>query len=161
MAKRKTFCGNARKCSMLLTNVTRSASYEALPNHRLFPAKSGLTSRFPLWNRGLWHRRSNKSGDAVGRPSRRSSLLGDPGAKFLVETGAPNQTMKNSLNYVSTCLRVVDTRRAFSSDFSSFPPIEALKGGVSRTRISDFNLVFAQTIRQSPSRVNIPTYLRF
>src|SRR2546430_17594248 len=61
---------NARKCSMLLTNVTRSASYEALPNHRLFPAKSGLTSRFPLRNRGLWHRRSNKSGDAVGRPSR-------------------------------------------------------------------------------------------
>src|SRR5437016_5457709 len=111
MAKRKTFCGNARKCSMLLTHVTRSASYEALPNPRLFPAKSGLTSRFPLRNRGLWHRRSNKSGDAVDRPSRRSSLLGDPGAKFLVETGAPNQTMKNSLNYVSTCLRVVDTRR--------------------------------------------------
>src|SRR6266481_123913 len=111
MGKRKTFCGNARKCSMLLTNVTRSASYEALPNHRLFPAKSGLTSRFPLRNRGLWHRRSNKSGDAVGRPSRRSSLQGDPGAKFQVETGAPNQTMKNSLNYVSTCLRVVDTRR--------------------------------------------------
>src|SRR5207237_1861835 len=115
MAKRKTFCGNARKCSMLLTNVTRSASYEALPNHRLFPAKSGLTSRFPLRNRGLWHRRSNKSGDAVGRPSRRSSLLGDPGAKFQVETGAPNQTMKNSLNYVSTCLRVVDTRRGGNS----------------------------------------------
>src|SRR6266550_3104489 len=112
MAKRKTFCGNARKCSMLLTNVTRSASYEALPNHWLFPAKSGLTSRFPLRKRGLWNRRSNKSGDAVGRPSRRSSLLGDPGAKFLVETSAPNQTMKNSLNYVSTCLRVLDTRRA-------------------------------------------------
>src|SRR6266699_4756914 len=111
MAKRRASCGNVRMCSMLLTNVTRSASYEALPNHRLFPAKSGLTSRFPLRNRGLWHRRSNKSGDAVGRPSRRSSLLGDPGAKFLVETGAPNQTMKNSLNYVSTCLRVVDTRR--------------------------------------------------
>ena len=111
MAKRRASCGNVRMCSMLLTNVTRSASYEALPNHRLFPAKSGLTSRFPLRNRGLWHRRSNKSGDAVGRPSRRSSLLGDPGAKFLVETGAPNQTMKNSLNYVSTCLKVVDTRR--------------------------------------------------
>jgi hypothetical protein len=39
---------------MLLTNVTRSASYEALPHHRLFPAKSGLTSRFPLRNRSLW-----------------------------------------------------------------------------------------------------------
>ncbi len=26
-----------------------------------------------------------KSGDAVGRPSWRSSLLGDPGEKFLVE----------------------------------------------------------------------------
>jgi hypothetical protein len=55
--------------------------------------------------------RSDKSGDAVGRPSCRSSLLGDPGAKFLVETGDPNRTMKNSLNYVSTCLSVVDTRR--------------------------------------------------
>jgi hypothetical protein len=40
MAKRKTFSGNARMCSMLLTNVTRSASYETLPNHRPFPAKS-------------------------------------------------------------------------------------------------------------------------
>jgi hypothetical protein len=94
---------------MLLTNVTRSASYETLPNHRLFPARSGLTNRSPIC---LWHLRSNKSGDAVGRPSCRSSLLGDPGAKFLVETGDPNRTMKNSLNYVSTCLRVVDTRRS-------------------------------------------------
>src|ERR1700722_19655009 len=48
MAKRKTHYGNARMYSMLLTNVTRSASYEALPNHRLRPAKSGLTSRLPL-----------------------------------------------------------------------------------------------------------------
>ena len=110
MAKRKTSCGNARMCSMLLTNVTRSASYEALPNHRLFPARSGLTSR--LRHRCLWHLRSNKSGDAVGRPSCRSSLLGDPGAKFLVETSDPNRTVKNSLNYVSTCLKVVDTRRS-------------------------------------------------
>jgi Integrase core domain len=47
-------CGNARKCSMLPTNVTRSASYEALPNHRRFPAKSGSTSRFLLRNRCLW-----------------------------------------------------------------------------------------------------------
>src|SRR5215469_1060815 len=112
MAKRKTSCGNARMCSMLLTNVTRSASYEVLPSHRLFPARSGLTSRFPLRHRCLRHLRSNKSGDAVGRPSCRSSLLGDPGAKFLVETAAPNRTVKNSLNYVSTCLRVVDTRRS-------------------------------------------------
>src|SRR5947207_3632440 len=51
MVKRKTSCGNARRCSMLPTNVTRSASYEALPNHRPFPAKSGLTSRFPVRNR--------------------------------------------------------------------------------------------------------------
>src|SRR5437868_7954153 len=54
MAKRKTSCGNARMCSMLLTNFARSASYEALPNHRLFPAKFGLTG--PLWNR--WPQRS-------------------------------------------------------------------------------------------------------
>src|SRR6266436_712901 len=112
MAKRKTSCGNVRKCLMLLTNVTRSASYETLPNHRLFPARSGLTSRSPIRTRCLWHLRSNKSGDAVGRPSCRSSLLGDPGAKFLVKTGDPNRTMKNSLNYVRTCLRVVDTRRS-------------------------------------------------
>src|SRR5437016_14323152 len=127
MAKRKASCGNARRCSMLLTNVTRSASYEALPNHRLFPAKFGLTSRFRLRNRCRWRRmkqqrrycsaeekakssleaiscqqratlekrmqlRSKKSGDAVGRPSCRSSLLDDPGAKFLVETGHPNRT---------------------------------------------------------------------
>jgi len=39
---------------MLLTNVTRNALYEALPNHRPFPAKSGLTSRFSLPNRLLW-----------------------------------------------------------------------------------------------------------
>src|SRR5467141_3299247 len=101
MAKRKTSCGNARVCSMLPTNVTRSASYEALPNHRPFPAKSGLTGRFPLRNRCrreeadetasdlVWKSemrlRRGKSGDTVGRPSWRSSLLGDPGAKFLVE----------------------------------------------------------------------------
>jgi hypothetical protein len=29
-----------------------------------------------------------------------------------METGDPNRTVKNSLNYVSTCLRVVDTRRS-------------------------------------------------
>ena len=54
MVKRKTFCGNAKMYSTLLTNVTRSASYEALPNHRLFPARSGLTSRFPILNRCQW-----------------------------------------------------------------------------------------------------------
>ena len=57
----------------------------------------------------------NKIGDAVGRPSRRSSLLGDPGAKFLVETGHRNRTTKNSLNYVSTCLKVVLRRRSLAS----------------------------------------------
>jgi hypothetical protein len=36
---------------MLPTNFTRSASSEALPNHRSFPAKSGLTSRFPVRKR--------------------------------------------------------------------------------------------------------------
>jgi len=34
---------------MLLTNVIRSASYEAFPNHRLFPARSGSTNR--LWEK--------------------------------------------------------------------------------------------------------------
>jgi hypothetical protein len=51
---RKTSCGNARKCSMLLIDFTRSASSAAHPNHRLFPAKAGLTSRFPLRKRCLW-----------------------------------------------------------------------------------------------------------
>src|SRR2546426_9999378 len=46
-----------------------------------------------------------KSGDAVGRPSRRSSLRGDPGEKFL------GGKLKSSLNSVSACLKVVDTRR--------------------------------------------------
>src|SRR5438309_8816819 len=127
MAKRKTSCGNARMFSMLLTNVTRSASYEALPNHRLFPARSGLTSRFPLRHRCLRHLRSNKSGDAVGRPSCRSSLLGHPGTKFLVET---SRTVKNSLNYASTCLRVVDTRRGPHRYRESIfgPALEVLNG---------------------------------
>src|SRR5260370_28268950 len=127
MAKRKTSCGNARMCSMLLTNVTRSASYEALPTNRPLPAKSGLTSRFPLRNRSLWEKadetaakalprrgegqdflggdplqratlekrnapEEGQKGDAVGRPRWRSSFLGDPGAKFLVETGHPHRT---------------------------------------------------------------------
>ena len=56
LVKRKTSCGNAKMCSILLSNVTRSASYEALPNHRLFPARSGLTSRFPFRKRCLWEK---------------------------------------------------------------------------------------------------------
>ena len=52
--------------------------------------------------------KKDKSGDTVGRPSCRSSLLGDPGAKFF--SGKP-QHMKNSLNFANTCLKVVDTRR--------------------------------------------------
>jgi len=49
-----------------------------------------------------------KSGDAAGRPSWRSSLLGDPGAEF---PKWKTRHMKNSLNVMSTCLKVVDTRR--------------------------------------------------
>src|SRR6266404_3870513 len=62
--------------------------------------RSTLEKRNPLEER--------KSGDAVGRPSRRSSLLGDPGEKFL------GGKLKSSLNSVSTCLKVVDTRRCAS-----------------------------------------------
>src|SRR5437588_13109380 len=54
--------------------------------------------------------KKDKSGDTVGRPSWKSSLLGDPGAKFFC--GKP-QHMKNSLNFASTCLKVVDTRRPY------------------------------------------------
>src|SRR5271157_658371 len=52
--------------------------------------------------------KKDKSGDTV-RPSWRSSLPGDPGAKFF---GGKPQHMKNSLNFANTCLKVVDTRRA-------------------------------------------------
>jgi hypothetical protein len=53
-----------------------------------------------------------KSGDAVGRPSWRSSLLGDPGENFL------GGKLKSSLNSVSTCLKVVDTRRILDQQTS-------------------------------------------
>src|SRR5215469_13390039 len=53
--------------------------------------------------------KKDKSGDTVSPPSWKSSLLGDPGAKFFC--GKP-QHMKNSLNFANTCLKVVDTRRA-------------------------------------------------
>src|SRR5208337_1049975 len=52
--------------------------------------------------------KKDKSGDTVGRVSRRSSLPGDPGANFFC--GKP-QHMKNSLNFANTCLKVIDTRR--------------------------------------------------
>jgi hypothetical protein len=52
--------------------------------------------------------RRAKTRDVVSRPSWRSSLLGAPSANF--HCGKPNIS-KNSLNFVSTCLRVVDTRR--------------------------------------------------
>ena len=52
-----------------------------------------------------------QDGDAVGRPSWRSSFLRDPGAKFL---GGKLNKQKNSLNFASTCLKVVDTRRRCS-----------------------------------------------
>jgi hypothetical protein len=51
-----------------------------------------------------------KSGDAAGRPSWRSSLLDDPGAEF---PKWKTRHMKNSLNVMSTCLKVVDMRRPF------------------------------------------------
>ncbi len=51
---------------MLLTNVTRSVSYEALQNHRLFPAKSGLTSRFPLRNCYRWEEADETAATKAG-----------------------------------------------------------------------------------------------
>ena len=55
--------------------------------------------------------RRDKRGDAVGRSGRESSLSGVPGAKFFCEKPGIGTKMKNSLNFVSTCLKVVDTRR--------------------------------------------------
>jgi len=77
MVKRKTFCGNAKMCSMLLTNVTRSASYEALPNHGPLPAKSGLTSRLPLRNRCLWEKSDETAAKALPRRGEGQDFLGD------------------------------------------------------------------------------------
>ncbi len=39
MVKRKTFCGNAKMCSMLLTNVTWSASVRSAPKPRAPPSE--------------------------------------------------------------------------------------------------------------------------
>jgi hypothetical protein len=53
MAKRKTFCGNARKCSML---PPASSGALRTKRYRSFPAKFGLTSRLLLRNRCLCSR---------------------------------------------------------------------------------------------------------
>jgi len=52
-----------------------------------------------------------KNRDAVGRASCRSSLRQLLGAKFFGKNLEWARKTKNSLNSVSTCLRVVDTRR--------------------------------------------------
>jgi hypothetical protein len=39
--------------------------------------------------------KKEKTGDALGRPSWESSLLGDPGAKFFVNNGGTAQKEKN------------------------------------------------------------------
>jgi hypothetical protein len=98
-------CGLMRSDSTMGMHGERNVRpvYEALPQHRLFPARSGLTSRFQLQKQKRGCRGSTELPIVVAS---------DPGAKFLMETGYPIEQMKNSLNYVSTCLRVVDTRRS-------------------------------------------------
>ena len=61
---------------MLLTNVTRSALCEALPHHRLFPARSGLTSRFPLRKRCLWEKADETAAKALQRRGEGQEFLG-------------------------------------------------------------------------------------
>jgi hypothetical protein len=56
-----------------------------------FPWRRSAASSELLWKSEM-RLRTDKSGDTVGRPSCRSLLLGDPGAKFLVETGHPHRT---------------------------------------------------------------------
>ena len=51
--QRKTSYGNARKCSMLLTNFTE-LFVRSTPGPPLFPARSESTSRCPLRKRCLW-----------------------------------------------------------------------------------------------------------
>ena len=77
--------------------------------------------------------KKDKSGDTVGRPSWKSSLLGDPGAKFFC--GKP-QHMKNSLNFASTCLKVVDTRRySVARGWRSFQLLLSIVTGVSNHQL--------------------------
>jgi hypothetical protein len=52
-----------------------------------------------------------QKGDAVGRASCRSSLLGDPGAQFFVETGYPNRTNEKLTKLCEHLSQVVDTHR--------------------------------------------------
>jgi len=63
-SSRKRAAATSNRARCLLINFTRNASYEALPSHRLFPAQSGLTSRFPLRNRccGKWQMKQQKRG---------------------------------------------------------------------------------------------------
>ena len=63
--------------------------------------------------------RRDKKRDAVGRPSWRSSFLRDPGAEFF---GGKLNKQKNSLNFASTCLKVVDNCRRDSCGH----PLEAI-----------------------------------
>ena len=52
---------------MLPSNFIRSASYEALPNHRSFAAKSGLTSRLLVRNRYLWEEADETATISLGK----------------------------------------------------------------------------------------------
>jgi len=56
--------------------------YSADQRRARFPWKHSDVGSDLLWEREM-HMRRDKTGDVVGRPSWRSSFLGDPGAKFL------------------------------------------------------------------------------
>jgi hypothetical protein len=56
--------------------------YSADQRRGRFPWKQSDVGSDLLWEREMRMRR-DKTGDVVGRPSWRSSFLGDPGAKFL------------------------------------------------------------------------------
>jgi hypothetical protein len=68
--------------------------------------------------------KTDKAGDAVGRPSWGSSFLGDPGAKFFVENGAHAQNKKKTLKDQE------QSERSFYSCFSSLAePVAAARSG--------------------------------
>jgi len=73
--------------------------------------------------------RRDKKRDAVGRPSWRSSFLRDPGAEFF---GGKLNKQKNSLNFASTCLKVVDNCRDFIHLAAGADKILTDSGGVRR-----------------------------
>ena len=76
------------------------------------------------------HLKSDKNGDAVGRPSCRSSLLPAILARnFLWKTGHPNQPTKKALNSVSTCGKSLQRAAVGIRALCGFPSAASVSTG--------------------------------